>query len=100
MVGVMGSDARKKANRRLYYFGGLILLWGALILCQLFRLQVVRHAYYVARAHNQQEEVVEISAPRGSIFDRSGQLLAGSIERQSVSVNPLQVPDLQVASEI
>jgi len=96
----MESAARRKADKRLLWFAGAILLWGALILFQLFRLQVVKHDYYVARAHNQQEELVEIAAPRGSIFDRSGQLLAGSIKRESISINPVQVPDMQVASEI
>jgi len=82
------------------WFGGAILTWGSLILIQLFRLQVVHHADYVRAAHRQQEETVEIAAPRGSIFDRSGQLLAGSVKRDSVYIDPLQVPDLQVASAI
>ena len=58
------------------------------------------HADYVRAAHKQQEETMEISAPRGSIFDRSGQLLAGSVKRDSVYIDPLQAPDLQVASAI
>jgi cell division protein FtsI (penicillin-binding protein 3) len=82
------------------WFGCAILLWGSLILIQLFRLQVVHHADYVRAAHRQQEETVEIAAPRGSIFDRSGRLLAGSVKRDSVYIDPLQVPDLQVASAI
>lgn len=81
-------------------FGGGVLLWACLILLQLFRLQVVHHADYLRAARKQQEEEVEITAPRGSIFDRSGQLLAGSVKRDSVYIDPLQVPDLQVASEI
>src|SRR5580658_439951 len=96
----MEPVARDRADKRLKWFGGLILLWGALIAMQLFRLQVVHHADYVRKAHNQQEETVEIAAPRGSIFDRSGQLLAGSVKRDSVYIDPLQVPDLQVASAI
>ena len=96
----MESVARNRANRRLLWFGGAILLWSALILLQLFRLQVVRHGEYVRAAQKQQEETVEIAAPRGSIFDRSGQLLAGSVKRDSVYIDPLQVPDLQMASEI
>jgi cell division protein FtsI (penicillin-binding protein 3) len=96
----MESVARNRAGKRLMWFGGAILLWGSLILVQLFRLQVVHHADYVRAAHKQQEETVEIAAPRGSIFDRSGQLLAGSVKRDSVSINPLQVPDLRMASEI
>jgi cell division protein FtsI/penicillin-binding protein 2 len=82
------------------WFGGSILVWGALILTQLFRLQVLRHADYVRAAHKQQEETVEITAPRGSIFDRSGQLLAGSVKRDSVYIDPLQVPDLPLAADI
>ncbi|MGO4884644.1 MAG: penicillin-binding protein [Bryobacteraceae bacterium] len=96
----MEPVARSKADKRLMCFGGLILLWGALILLQLFRLQVMRHAGYVQAAHQQQEASREISAPRGSIYDRYGQLLAGSVKRDSVYINPLQIPDLQVASEI
>ena len=96
----MESVAKNRADKRLMWFGGVILFWGALILLQLIRLQVVHHAEYVRAAHRQQEETVEIAAPRGSIFDRSGQLLAGSVKRDSVYIDPLQVPDLQVASAI
>jgi len=96
----MESAAKNRADKRLIWFGGVILLWVALILIQLIRLQVVHHADYVRAAHRQQEETVEIAAPRGSIFDRSGQLLAGSVKRDSVYIDPLQVPDLQVASAI
>ncbi len=96
----MESVARDKADTRLRWYAGAILLWGALILFQLFRLQVVHHADYVRLARRQQEATLEIAAPRGSIFDRSGQLLAGSVKRDSVYIDPLQVPDLQVASQI
>jgi cell division protein FtsI (penicillin-binding protein 3) len=96
----MESVPRSRAGKRLMWFGGAILIWGCLITVQLFRLQVVHHGDYLRAAYRQQEETVEIAAPRGSIFDRSGQLLAGSVKRDSVYIDPLQVPDLQVASEI
>jgi cell division protein FtsI (penicillin-binding protein 3) len=96
----MESVDRNRAGKRLMWFGGVILVWGFLILVQLFRLQVVHHAEYVRAAQTQQVETVEIAAPRGSIFDRSGQLLAGSVKRDSVYIDPLQVPDLQVASAL
>ena len=76
----MESVPRNRAGKRLMWFGGAILLWACLILVQLFRLQVVHHADYLRAAQRQQEETVEIAAPRGSIFDRSGQLLAGQRE--------------------
>ena len=96
----MESVDRNRAGKRLMWFGGVILVWGFLILVQLFRLQVVHHAEYVRAAQKQQVETVEIAAPRGSIFARSGQLLAGSVKRDSVYIDPLQVPDLQVASAL
>src|ERR1022692_1187748 len=77
----MESVARNRAGKRLMWFGGAILLWGALILIQLFRLQVVHHSDYVRAAHKQQEETLEIAAPRGSIFDRSG------LDRKSTRLN-------------
>ena len=55
---------------------------------------------YLRLARQQQERVVEIPAPRGSIFDRNGQPLAMSVPVDSVSVNPRRVPDLEVAAEI
>jgi cell division protein FtsI (penicillin-binding protein 3) len=96
----MESAARNKADMRLKWFAGAILVWGVLIFFRLFSLQVVHHSDYLRMAHRQQEETVELDAPRGSIFDRSGRLLAGSVKRDSVYIDPLQVPDLQVASEI
>ncbi|MFB3827655.1 MAG: penicillin-binding protein [Bryobacteraceae bacterium] len=63
-------------------------------------LQVVRHGSYLRAARQQQERLVEIPAPRGSIFDRNGQPLAMSVTLESVSVNPRLVPDVQVAAGI
>ncbi len=96
----MESVDRKRADKRLIWIGCAILFWGVLILVQLFRLQVVHHADYVNAAHRQQEQTLETAAPRGSIFDRSGQLLAGSVKRDSVYLDPLLVPDMKVASDI
>ena len=96
----MDSGARIKAVKRLTWFAGVILLWGAFIFVKLIYLQVVRHADYVRLAHQQQEEDMDIAAPRGSIYDRTGQVLALSVPMDSVYIDPLHVPDLQVASDI
>jgi len=96
----MESVATSKTGKRLLCFGGLMGIWGCLILLRLVELQVLQHGHYAEKAEEQQEGTIEVPAPRGSIYDRYGQLLAGSVKRDSVYVDPLQIPDLQVASEI
>src|SRR5918912_1675901 len=53
---------------------GLLLVLGA----RLYYLQVVRGAYYAERAENQRLRRLPVPAPRGAIFDRSGNLLVDS----------------------
>ncbi|MBZ5577777.1 MAG: hypothetical protein LAP40_14545 [Acidobacteriia bacterium] len=88
------------AERRLTILAAVILLWGGAIFGKLISLQVVHHQAYSRLARSRQEMLVEIPAPRGSIFDRNGEPLAMSVPAESVHVNPLKVPDLGLASEI
>jgi cell division protein FtsI (penicillin-binding protein 3) len=87
-------------SRRLTWLAGGALLWASLIFAKIIFLQVIHHKDYARIARQQQELKVEIPAPRGPIFDRTGQPLAMSIPMESVSVNPLKVPDIGVASQI
>ena len=96
----MDPSARDFTNRRLTCFTGLVLLWAVLILIKLVFLQVVHHKEYLAIAARRQTVTVGIPAPRGSIYDRTGQLLAMSVNMESVSINPQHLPDLGIASEL
>jgi cell division protein FtsI (penicillin-binding protein 3) len=87
------------AVNRLTVVAAALLLWGVLIVLKLVSLQVSQHAKYLAMARRQQEQQIDIPAPRGSIFDRNGQPLAISVPVDSVSVNPLQIVDLRLASQ-
>jgi cell division protein FtsI (penicillin-binding protein 3) len=91
---------RRGAKWRLKVFAVLLLVWGGLLFGRLVELQVLRHDTYTAKAHTQQQEEMEIAAPRGSIFDRTGQLLAESVPMDSIYIDPLHAPDLSVASQI
>ena len=51
-------------------------------------------------ARSQQEHTIDIPAPRGTILDRNGQPLAISVPVASVSVNPLQIENLRLATEV
>jgi cell division protein FtsI (penicillin-binding protein 3) len=88
------------AERRLSWLARIVLLWGAAIFLKLVSLQVIHHQEYLGKARSRQELVVEIQAPRGTIFDRSGHPLAMSVPTESVYINPLKVPDLDFASDL
>ena len=92
--------SHSSANNRLTLLAAALLLWAAAICAKLISLQVVNHARYEAIARSQQEEKVDIPAPRGSIFDRNGQPLAISVPVDSVSVNPQQIENIRLAAEV
>lgn len=87
-------------NHRLATVAVILFLWALAIVARLIVLQVVQHTKYVDIARKQQEEQIAIPAPRGTIVDRNGQPLAISLPVASLSVNPRQITDVQMASEI
>jgi cell division protein FtsI (penicillin-binding protein 3) len=87
-------------DRRLAWLAGIVLIWGAAIFFNIIWLQVVHHQEYSKLATERQVVAVDIPAPRGTIFDRTGQPLAMSVPTESVSIDPLRAPDLAVASEL
>jgi cell division protein FtsI (penicillin-binding protein 3) len=88
------------AERRLKWLAWIVVAWCAAIFYKLISLQVLHHAEYARLARARQEKAVEIPGPRGTVFDRSGQVLAISAPTESVFINPLKVPDLEIAAEI
>jgi cell division protein FtsI (penicillin-binding protein 3) len=88
------------AVNRLNILAVILFLGGACIFIKLVALQAIQHAYYLKIAKSQQEEKISLHAPRGSIFDRNGQALALSVPADSVSVDPRQIADINVATEM
>lgn len=95
-----GAQSKDKAAARLAWLAAAVLIWAAVIFTKLILLQVIHHSDYKRMAQQQQESLVEIPAPRGTIYDRTGHPLAMSLPTQSVFLNPLRVPDASVAAEI
>jgi cell division protein FtsI (penicillin-binding protein 3) len=87
-------------ERRLTWLALIIALWGAGILGKLVSLQAIHHREYAGRARSIQQVVVEIPAPRGTIFDRNGQPLAMSLSLDTVTVNPQKIQDVSFAAEL
>src|SRR5437870_4040735 len=75
--------ATDMVQRRLTWLAAIVLLWGAAIFLRLVSLQVFHHREYARMARARQELVIEIPAPRGTIFDRWGQALAMSVQTES-----------------
>jgi cell division protein FtsI (penicillin-binding protein 3) len=93
-------EDQKQVERRLGWLAGAVLFWGAVIAIRLVMLQVVHHRDYLRAARKAQEIEVKVPAVRGSIFDRNLRLLAMSTRLDTVFVNPQEVPDVGVASEM
>ncbi len=96
----MDPLTRGQALARLAWLAGGVLAWGGVILGRLVHLQLFKHREFRKLAEQQQRKLIEIPAPRGTIYDQTGQPLAMSVPMRSVFVSPLRVPDLSVAADI
>ena len=84
------SSLTKTQERAL--FAGLILIgWALVVLARLFTLQVLEHDSLSRQAHRQQEHLETIDAPRGTIYDRNGAILAISSNSHMAVVNPKRI---------
>jgi cell division protein FtsI (penicillin-binding protein 3) len=87
-------------ERRLIVLVVALAVWSAAIVRKLGSLQLAHHQEYARKARRRQEVPRVLPAPRGSIYDRNGEPLAMSLPTQSVTVNPLKLPDLGVAADL
>jgi len=91
------SDERGPAmsNRlalRVAVFGGFaVVLFGVLFFC-LWRLQVLDGPKYLAEAKNNRTRSYRVTAPRGSILGRNGQVLVDNRTSLALQVNPRKLP--------
>lgn len=85
-------------ERRLIVLVVALAVWSAAIVRKLGSLQLAHHQEYVRLASRNQEVPKVLPAPRGTIYDRNGETLAMSLPTQTVTVNPMKLPDLGVAA--
>ncbi len=76
---------------RLSTVAVLTALWLAAIVGRLGQLQILEHAAYAERAEDQQHRVVELDAPRGTVYEARGRELAVSVEAESAWASPRQL---------
>ena len=87
-------------DRRLRWLAWIVTAWGCVIFLRLVSIQVLHHRDYHKQARSRQELVLEVPAPRGTVFDRTGRPLAMSVPAESVYINPLKVPSLDFAADL
>ncbi|MDP9120650.1 MAG: penicillin-binding protein 2, partial [Acidobacteriota bacterium] len=73
--------------------------WVLLIALRLYQLQVVRHDLYTAKALRQQQRVIKLDSPRGTIYDAVGRELAVSVQVDSVYAVPSEIQDPQITAQ-
>jgi len=70
----------RRANVVRFFF----LAWAILLSGRLFHLQIINYSFYLKRIKEQTYRQINLWAKRGTIFDRKGNVLAISIEAQSL----------------
>ncbi|NMO94783.1 penicillin-binding protein [Paenibacillus lemnae] len=87
----------KKIKMRSLLIGGLITLFFALLIGRIFWLQVVDNDVWRERAMKNWDREQKLTASRGTIADRDGDILAMDAPAYTVVVNPkvIQANDLQ-----
>jgi cell division protein FtsI/penicillin-binding protein 2 len=84
----LSHPVREARQVRFGVIAALALAGFALVVVGLLRLQVVQHAEYLELAKENRVRLEVLRAPRGSIFDRHGDLLADSAPSFSVVYRP------------
>ncbi len=85
------SDWRPLLKRRIGVAAVGLALWTVAIEARLVHLQVIRHTELTNRAERQQNRTVTAFAKRGEIHDRNGNLLAFSVDADTIYAVPGEI---------
>ena len=98
------SDAARRANqvirrRTMLVMAALGVATFAALFVRLYRLQVTQHDHLKALATNQQTDSMVISASRGTIYDKNGEIMAISYDVENVILDPGGIQDFVESQE-
>jgi len=84
----MDNALERKSKKRIRFTAVLFALLFALIAGKAFSLQVLQHKELVEKAAKQHQRKLKLTPPRGGIYDRSGIVLAESLDTDSLFADP------------
>ena len=85
------ADWRDVLRSRLLVCTVLFACWTVSIEARLVYLQVIQHADMMLRANRQQLRTLKLPAKRGEIVDRSGRVLAYSVDADTIAAEPTAI---------
>jgi cell division protein FtsI (penicillin-binding protein 3) len=91
---------RSRATNRDLWLGGILLLWMAGLVVQLYHLQIIDYGDLLVRAQRQQQHMIEVAPKRGEIFDRQMNPLAMSLAVDSAFAVPYEIPDPKMVCDL
>src|SRR3954452_9343936 len=74
-------------------FGGVALVLFGILFVRLWFLQILNGDQYLAGANNNRTREFRVSAPRGNILDRNGEILVANRVSLALQVNPQKLPE-------
>ena len=85
-------------RRRLLVVMAGFLIGAFVVFGRSVQIAVVEHGNWMEEAHAQQQRVLSVQVPRGTIYSADGYVLATSIERVAIQVNTrnLEYPEIFV----
>jgi penicillin-binding protein 2 len=82
-------------EQRVFIAGAIVIALFAILVGRLFWLQVVKYDYYTELSQGNRVRIEPIPAPRGTIYDRNGTILAENRPAYQLELVREQVPDLE-----
>jgi penicillin-binding protein 2 len=91
----LGPQMSNRLALRIAIFGGVAIALFAVLFFRLWFLQVINGDKYLAEAKNNRTREFRVSAPRGEILDRNGEVLVANRTSLALQINPRKLPASQ-----
>ncbi len=88
-----GPQMNGNVALRVAIFGGVALALFAVLFFRLWFLQILNGDEYLAEANNNRTREFRVSAPRGNILDREGDILVTNRTSLALQINPQKLPE-------